>query len=380
MRVWSIVVAAGKGDRFGGAKQYEVVAGRRVLDWALSAARSVSEQVVVVVEAGHSTAPEPLADVVVVGGATRSESVRAGLAAVPDDAEVIVVHDAARPCASPALFATTVAAVAAGADAAVPGLAVTDTIKRLGEDGLVAATLERAGLVATQTPQAFAAEALRSAHAGAGEATDDAALVEAGGGRVSVVAGEAANTKITHPDDLAAAAVHLAGEGTDRRSASRVGLGFDVHSYARLLERPLVLGGVVFESERSLAGHSDADVVAHAAAEALLGAAGLDDLGTQFPDSDPTWKGADSVELLAAVARLVRTAGWVPANVDCSVVLDAPRLAPRRSEMQQRLSGAVGAEVTVRGRRSEGVGALGRGEGIACWAVALIERPTAGTA
>ena len=373
MRVWTIVVAAGTGERFGGAKQYEVVAGRRLLDWALSAARSVSDGVVVVVDAARIDASEPLADAVVGGGATRSASVRAGLAAVPGEAEVVVVHDAARPCASPALFAAVVDAVARGADAAVPGVAVVDTVKRVDGDGLVTATLERGGLVAVQTPQAFAAGALRAAHAGAGDATDDAALVEAAGGQVSVVAGEPTNAKVTEPGDLDAAAGHLAGSVPSTRRPGRVGLGFDIHPYATGGDGPLVLGGVLFEGERSLVGHSDADVVAHAAAEALLGAAGLDDLGTQFPDSDPRWQGADSVKLLAAVGHLVREAGWAPANVDCSVVLDGPRLAPRRLEMQQRLGAAVGTDVTVRGRRAEGLGALGRGEGIACWAVALLE-------
>jgi 2-C-methyl-D-erythritol 2,4-cyclodiphosphate synthase len=239
---------------------------------------------------------------------------------------------------------------------------------------MVEATLERARLVAVQTPQAFAATALRSAHAGGDDATDDAALVEAAGGRVAVVAGEAANAKVTQSGDLAAAASHLAGGAARPPAGIRVGLGFDAHPFGDGVDRALVLGGVVFEGERGLVGHSDADVVAHAAAEALLGAAGLDDLGTQFPDTDPAWKGADSLMLLATVGRLVRHAGWAPANVDCSVVLDAPRLAPRRSEMQQRLGTAVGAEVTVRGRRAEGLGALGRGEGIACWAVALVER------
>ncbi len=382
--MWTIVVAAGQGSRFGGPKQYDVVAGRRVLDWALAAARSVSDGVVVVVDPLRAGEDEPGADVVVAGGATRSASVRAGLAAVPDDAEVVVVHDAARPCASPGLFAATVAAVTQGADAAVPGLAVADTVKRVGDDAVVTATLDRAGLVAVQTPQAFAAQVLRSAHAGVGEATDDAALVEAAGGRVVVVAGEEANAKVTVRRDLASAADHLAGGAARPPAGIRVGLGFDVHPFGGGpfgggpfgggAERPLVLGGVTFEGERGLVGHSDADVVAHAAAEALLGAAGLDDLGTQFPDTDPRWKGADSLELLAGVGHLVRHAGWAPTNVDCSVVLDTPRLAPRRDEMQQRLGAAIGADVTVRGRRAEGLGALGRGEGIACWAVALVER------
>ena len=153
----------------------------------------------------------------------------------------------------------------------------------------------------------------------------------------------------------------------------RVGQGFDIHPFAEG-DRPLVLGGVRFDGERGLAGHSDADVVAHAVADALLGAAGLGDIGMHFPDTDPAWAGADSIALLTEVARLVREAGWAVANVDCSVVLEAPKLAPRRDEMQKNLSTAVGADVTVKGKRAEGLGALGRGEGIACWAVALLER------
>lgn len=152
----------------------------------------------------------------------------------------------------------------------------------------------------------------------------------------------------------------------------RVGLGFDVHPYSDDPARPLVLGGVAFEGERGLAGHSDADVIAHAVADALLGAAALGDIGAHFSDTDPQWAGADSLELLAAVATIVRGAGFEPGNVDCSVVLDAPKLAPHRDAMQQRLSAAVDADVTVKAKRSEGVGTFGRGEAVACWAVALV--------
>ncbi len=155
----------------------------------------------------------------------------------------------------------------------------------------------------------------------------------------------------------------------------RVGQGFDVHRFVDDPERPLVLGGVTFESPRALAGHSDADAVAHACADALLGAAGLADIGQLFPDTDPTWAGADSLELLAEAARRVRAEGWEPGNVDASLVTDHPKLAPVRDEMARRLSAAVGAPVTVKGRRPEGLGALGRDEGVACWAVAVVTRP-----
>jgi 2-C-methyl-D-erythritol 4-phosphate cytidylyltransferase len=208
--VWTVVVAAGRGARFGGAKQYEAVAGRRVLDWALAAARPVSDGVVAVVGVEHAGRAEPLADLVVAGGATRSASVRAGLGVVPGDADVVVVHDAARPCATPQLFAAVVAAVRAGAAAAVPGLPVVDTVKRVDDDGVVMSTLDRTGLVTVQTPQAFTASALRAAHGGHPEATDDAALVERAGGRVVVVAGEPANAKVTGPADLVAAEEALA--------------------------------------------------------------------------------------------------------------------------------------------------------------------------
>jgi 2-C-methyl-D-erythritol 2,4-cyclodiphosphate synthase len=156
--------------------------------------------------------------------------------------------------------------------------------------------------------------------------------------------------------------------------ASRVGFGFDVHPYSDDRSRALVLGGVVFQGERGLAGHSDADVVAHAAADALLGAGRLGDLGDHFPDTDPAWEGADSLALLAVVRERLDDAGWRAVNVDCAVVLDAPRLAPRRAEMEAALSRSAGADVTVKGRRTEGLGALGRKEGVACWAVALVER------
>ena len=155
----------------------------------------------------------------------------------------------------------------------------------------------------------------------------------------------------------------------------RVGLGFDVHPFADDPDRPLVLGGVTFDGARGLAGHSDADVVAHAVADALLGAAGLGDIGEHFPDTDDRWAGADSIDLLAEVAAMVRRSGWEPVNADCSVVLDAPKLAPRRADVQTRLSGAVGAPVTVKAKRPEGLGSLGRGEGVACWAVALVQQP-----
>jgi 2-C-methyl-D-erythritol 4-phosphate cytidylyltransferase len=194
--IWTIVVGGGSGQRYGALKQYEPLGDSRVIDHARAVAEAASDGVVVVVPAGDAEREGAVA-----GGATRSDSVRAGLTAVPDDATIICVHDAARPFATPALFRRVISAVAAGADGAIPGVAVTDTIKVVA-DGVVVSTPDRSSLVAVQTPQAFRATMLRRAHDDAAASTDDAALVERLGGRVVVVDGDPRNRKITHPDDL----------------------------------------------------------------------------------------------------------------------------------------------------------------------------------
>ena len=418
--VWAVVAAAGSGARFGAPKQFADLGGRPVLERAAAGAAAWAEGVVAVIPAGSARQPglrdrlvdlvRPAAARVVAGGASRSESVRRGLDAVPGDAEVVLVHDGARPLASADLYRRVVAAVRAGADAVVPTVPVSDSLRRRGS------AVDRAEFAAVQTPQGFRAAALRAAHAAGASATDDATLVEAAGGRVVEVEGEPGNIKITNPADLQMAAALLGDDsasprvqqagtadlqmaealldgpgspglgaesgasaggrpgGEGGRLGLRVGHGFDVHRYSDDPGRMLVLGGERFEGCRGLAGHSDADAVAHACIEALLGAAGLGDIGSMFPDSDPALSGADSIELLAEAAAAVRAAGWAPVNVDCSVVLDAPMLAPRLPAMRSRLSEAAGAPVSVSGRRSEGVGALGRGEGVAAWAVALVAR------
>ena len=229
--VWAIVVAGGVGSRFGDAvpKQFLDLGGLRLIDWSIVSAAAACDGVVAVLPATHLDITMVPGIVVVAGGASRSESVRAGLAAVPAGAGIVVVHDAARPLATPELFGRVVAAVRAGADGAVPGVAVPDTIKRVDPtDGRVVETLDRPSLRAVQTPQAFSAAALRAAHAGGGDATDDAALVEAAGGRVVVVEGDPANLKVTGPDDLERAEALLtrgslgdAGRPPDRGGVSR---------------------------------------------------------------------------------------------------------------------------------------------------------------
>jgi len=370
---WAVVVAAGAGQRMADGdptpKQYRPLGDRRVLDWSVAAARRACDGVVLVVPPDRVGA-EPGVDAVVAGAATRSASVRAGLAAVPAAAEVIVVHDAARPVPLPEVWARVLGAVAGGADGAVPVVAVTDTLRaRSG------GTVDRAGIVAVQTPQAFRASALRAAHTGEPEGTDDASLVEAAGGRVVVVDGDPANLKLTTVVDLAVAAALLGETARPQAPAHvRVGQGVDVHPWSDDPDRPLVLGGVTFEGHPGLAGHSDADAVAHACTDALLGAAGLGDIGALFPDTDSRWAGADSVAMLAEAADRVRAEGWEPGNVDCTVVLDAPKIGPRRDELVDALSAAVGAPVSVKAKRTEGIGALGRGDGVAAFAVAVLHR------
>lgn len=200
--VWSIVVAGGSGARYGGPKTQEILNGQRVLDWSLRAARSYANGVVLVVSADRLRAEHGRAEFVVEGGVTRAESVRCGLAAVPVHADIVVIHDAARPLATPMLFERVIDAVRDGADAAIPAIAVVDTIKQVEKERVVA-TLDRSALVAVQTPQAFRASVLRRAYADGGDATDDAGLVEAAGGSVVVVAGEERNRKLTTVDDLA---------------------------------------------------------------------------------------------------------------------------------------------------------------------------------
>ena len=365
-RIWTIVVAAGSGRRYGGAKQFERIGTDRVVDLSLATAARHSDGVVVVVPPGER--PGGLtADRVVDGGATRSESVRCGLAAVPDDATIVLVHDAARPAASDAVYERVIGAVQGGAVAAVPAIAVSDTLRRK-----VGGVVNRDDLAAVQTPQAFRADRLRSAHEGAAEATDDAALVEATGASVVLVDGDRANVKITEPYDLRLVSEALGLKNAGGEMTLRIGNGFDIHRFSDDPDRVLVLGGVRFEGERGLVGHSDADVVAHACAEALLGAVGRGDLGSHFPDTDERWRGADSLQLLGVVVRMVAEDGMAAVNIDCSIIAETPKLAPRREEMQAKLSAIVGAPVTVKGRRAEGIGGLGRREGIAAIATALL--------
>jgi len=309
------------------------------------------------------------------GGAERSDSVRNGLLALPPEATHVAIHDAARPLVSPELIERVVR-VAAESGAALAALPATDTVK-LGRDGQVERTLERGVVHLAQTPQVFSVALLREAYAqweAAGRAplTDDAQVVELYGGTVRLVSGETTNLKVTVEEDLTLAEAILAKQQV-RVRLPRSGVGYDVHQLAA--GQRLIIGGVEIPFEKGLVGHSDADVLAHAIGDALLGAAALGDLGQHFPPSDPRYKGADSLKLLAEIRDLVERADYRLANVDSVVVAQQPRLMPFIGAMRERLAAALRIDrdrVSVKATTTEGLGFAGRGEGIAAYATVTL--------
>jgi 2-C-methyl-D-erythritol 4-phosphate cytidylyltransferase / 2-C-methyl-D-erythritol 2,4-cyclodiphosphate synthase len=318
---------------------------------------------------------------VVAGGARRQDSVANAFRAVSDASEVIVIHDAARPFASASLIARTIVA-AAESGAAVAAVVSRDTVKRAGMPGAgevrtVEQTLPRDTIFLAQTPQAFRREVLAEALKLPGDATDEAALVERAGHPVRIVDGESTNIKITTPEDLAIAetiALERDPSGRGKRARTgRAGTGYDLH---RLVEgRPLIIGGVTIPSPRGALGHSDADVVCHAVTDAVLGALSLGDIGQHFPDSDPRWKDASSLDLLERAVALVADRNYEIGNVDVTVILEQPKIKDYIHAMRNALAAALGidaARVSIKGKTNEGMDAIGRGEAIAAHAVALV--------
>jgi len=377
----AVIVAAGRGERLGATipKAFVAVAGVPML---LHAARRVAlspevGRIVVVVGALDVDRARVLlmqhgvrnVTAVVPGGAHRQDSVFAGLSHL-GEAPVAVVHDGARPLVPPDVV-TAVIQAAAEAGAASAGLPVRETVKLV--DGADARqTLDRDRLWVAHTPQAFRTALLREAHHRAKAegfyGTDDAVLVERLGYAVRMVEDSPRNLKVTVPADL-----DLAEAYAGQRQMVRTGIGYDAHRLA--LGRLLRVGGVEIPWPRGLAGHSDADVLAHAIMDALLGAAGLGDLGRHFPPGDPAFRGADSIELLRRVTAMAAGAGWRVVHVDSTVLAEAPRLAPYIPQMQERLAAALGVDssaVNIKATTTEGMGAIGRGEGIAAHAVATL--------
>lgn len=313
---------------------------------------------------------------VVPGGAQRQDSVEQGVEALTGPWEYVAIHDGARPLVTEEVLAAVCRdAMAYGAaTAAVPS---KDTCKLADEAGFVAATPARDRLWAVQTPQAFSLalyrEALGKARAAGQSYTDDCQLIEAAGGSVKLTMGDYRNIKLTTPEDLLAARAYLGGEGG--KKTVRIGYGYDVH---RLVEgRKLILAGVDVPFEKGLLGHSDADVIAHAVADALLGAAALGDIGHLFPDTDPHYAGADSLKLLAEVCRLLREKGFSIGNIDATLLAQRPKIAPHISRMRENLAAACGIavdQVSVKATTEERLGFTGREEGMAASAVCLLER------
>jgi len=386
-KVAAVVVAAGRGHRAGGEipKQYRLIGGQPVVRATLATFLEHPDidtvQTVIHPDDKESfgAATSTLADLPspVWGGATRQASVRAGIEALrttrPD---IVLIHDAARPFITGALITRAIAA-AAEHGAAIPAVAVADTVKKIDERDIVTETVDRSRLRLVQTPQAFTFDLIADAHnraaaAGRDDFTDDAALAEWAGHRVAVFAGEAGNVKLTTNEDFIRAEALRAAELGD----VRIGSGFDVHAFGD--GDHVMLGGVRIPHSRGLTGHSDADVVLHALVDALLGALADGDIGTHFPPNDPQWRGAASERFLAFACERVRARRGVIAHLDITLVCEAPRLSPYRDAIRARIAAIAGIaaeRVAIKATTSEKLGFTGRGEGIVAMATATVRLP-----
>jgi 2-C-methyl-D-erythritol 4-phosphate cytidylyltransferase/2-C-methyl-D-erythritol 2,4-cyclodiphosphate synthase len=384
--VAAVVVAAGQGLRAGGdrPKQFRAIGGETMLRRTLSrlaASQAIGAIQPVIRMEDRSLFEEATAGIKllppVAGGATRQASVRAGLEALAGrNPEIVLVHDAARPFVREALIARAIAAIEK-TGAAIPGLAVTDTIKIVDKHGLVGETLDRSRLRAIQTPQAFAFAPLLEAHRraareGRSDFTDDAALAEWAGMQVAVFEGEPANIKITHAEDFMRAEAIEAAQLGDIRTGS----GIDVHAFVP--GDAVWIGGVRIPHTHKLTGHSDADVGLHALVDAILGALADGDIGTHFPPSDPQWKGASSDKFLAFAVERVRQRGGMIAHLDLNIVAEAPKIGPHRDAMRAAIARIAGIgidRVAVKATTSETLGFTGRREGIVAYATATVRLP-----
>jgi 2-C-methyl-D-erythritol 4-phosphate cytidylyltransferase / 2-C-methyl-D-erythritol 2,4-cyclodiphosphate synthase len=388
--VAAVIVAAGRGQRAGGdvPKQYRMISGAPMIRPTLSAFSSHphidvvqpvihldDEDLFRAASSGLQNLLEPVA-----GGATRQSSVRAGLQALQARSpEIVLIHDAARPFLSGALISRAIEA-ARTYGAAVPGVAVADTVKKIDQAAMVTETLDRSQLRMVQTPQAFAFPLIADAHrraaaAGRDDFTDDAALAEWAGHRVLMFEGEAGNVKLTTNDDFARAELLSAAALADVRT----GNGFDVHAFVD--GDHVMLGGIRIPHGRGVTGHSDADVALHALVDAILGALAEGDIGQHFPPSDPRWRGASSDRFLAFACERVRARGGAIGNLDVTIVCEAPRVSPHRDAMRARIAEIAEISpdrVAVKATTSEKLGFTGRGEGIVAMATATVRLPWSG--
>lgn len=383
MHVSALIAAGGRGLRFGTAlpKQFLSLGGRSILERSVDAFRrcDVIDDVVVALPpelAEHPPASLGAADKrieIVAGGARRRDSVAHAFARVVDRADIVVIHDAARPFVTDETIRRTVAA-AAKSGAAIAAVPALDTVKRADATGAVTATLPREEIFLAQTPQAFRTSVLKDALALGDDATDEATLAERAGHLVQIVEGDPSNLKITTPADLALAE-RLLGTSSAANVTLRIGNGYDLHRL--VAERPLILGGVTIPFEKGLLGHSDADVICHAVIDAVLGAIGAGDVGRHFPDTDSAWLGANSLDLLRRAMGVVKSAGYGVVNVDVVVIAQKPKLVPYVDAIRANLAAALdcdAAQVSVKGKTNEGLDSMGAGESIAAHAVALMVR------
>lgn len=367
MRIGAAILAAGKGERFGGDKVLEGLGGKPVWRWSFDTFKAhPAIEVVGIVgsEANLSQFAAAEADWTIQGGADRQESSRRAVDAL--DCDIVLLHDAARPFVSIDVIDRVIEAVSR-TGAAAPGVAVADTLRLRNEQGY--SLVDRSRTVGMQTPQGAMREVLLEAHRRADELyTDEMALIEAIGALYEIVEGDVSNFKITTSDDLKRARAIV------ENVEIRTGFGYDIHPFATD-DRPLMLGGVHFPGSRGLHGHSDADVVIHAVVDALLGAASLGDIGQHFPNTDPRWKGEPSLTFLRHAIGLLRENGWQVVNVDVSVIAEQPKVMTRAAEVRQALAEALDVDpsrVSFKATTNERLGSLGRGEGIAAHAVATI--------
>lgn len=370
----AIIAGAGLGNRLGAnfPKALLQIEGRSLVERAFAALSPVVDEIVITAPTGFETEFRKLVGEsakVITGGVLRSDSVNLALSALSPSIEYVLVHDAARGLATTELAGRILAQLRAGQSAVIPALPVVDTIKEVDSAGYVRNTPDRSALRSVQTPQGFTLSVLKRAHEASADATDDAALVEALGVQVKTIPGEALAMKITHPEDVAIALSLL----NPLNRELRIGFGTDAHAFSSDPTRKLALGCIEWPGEIGVAGHSDGDVAAHAICDALLAAAQLGDLGSNFGVADPKYADASGTTLLRETNELVVRAGYEIVNVSVQIVCNRPKIGVRRSEMIVALESALsGASVSVSATSTDGLGFTGEGKGIAAVATALV--------
>lgn len=374
MRCLAILLAAGESRRFGKDKIWLNLQDQPVWKWSYGTFLNhplVHAVGIVGPQQRHNEfrALAPGAEFIIEGGSTRKESAYKGLQAANEEFDLVLFHDAARPFISKELIARVIEATKARG-AACPGIAITDTIKQKQKDSYH--TIDRDQLVAVQTPQGAYRKHWLLAHQNVLlSATDDTMLLEAAGINPEIVPGEKENIKLTTQEDYELALIKMSAPDI------RTGLGYDIHSFSKDPSRPLYLAGVLFEGNIGLEGHSDADVVLHAVVDALLGAAGLGDIGQHYPNTEPEWKDVSSKIFLKETIKRLQTQGWQILNIDISVLAEHPKIICRKKEMIEQIAKEIGLEcskINMKATTNEKLGAIGRGEGIAAFAIATIRR------